>query len=324
MFSGTAWSKWRCNVAITHSGTMVRVFWEGRYAVQDNLHTGRPHVKNNTVQLLLACWMLIANGLSVSYQWKFEYVTKLYSTICTTFWVTANLQCIGYHMKFPRWNNGTAMQSHKPCWTGTKRRVATFLAELSLWTKPGPAHMNQTWNASQMEASWFSSSKESAPCTMCCEDDVHCGMWHWWCGNTASCCTSKVDGKRCLLTARSCSTNFVQRSGENDDTWWYRTPSFIMTMQGFIPLLLSWTSCAGGNERFWNIIVLIQYEEHHLTYPVWVHAITWFTQTWKVREIILSMVKVKSIPVGTKIRDFDIWCSKNYAIVNSVNALVVA
>ena len=33
---------------------------------------------------------------------------------------------------------------------------------------------------------------------MCCEGDVHCGVWHWW-GNTAPRCTSKADGKRCLL-----------------------------------------------------------------------------------------------------------------------------
>ena len=30
----------------------VKVFWEGRDAIQDNLRRGRPHVKNNTVQLL--------------------------------------------------------------------------------------------------------------------------------------------------------------------------------------------------------------------------------------------------------------------------------
>ena len=41
-------------------------------------------------------------------------------------------------------------------------------------------------------------------------------------------------------------------SGENDDTWWYGTPS-IMTMQGVTPLLLSRTFCAADNGRFWNI-----------------------------------------------------------------------
>ena len=42
-----------------------------------------------------------------------------------------------------------------------------------------------------MEASQFSSSKESLLYTMCCEGDVHCGIWHW--------CISKTDGKRWLL-----------------------------------------------------------------------------------------------------------------------------
>ena len=54
-------------------------------------------------------------------------------------------------------------------------------------------------------------------------------------------------------TVRSFSTTFVQRSGENNDTWWYRTPSFFMKMQGVTPLLSSRTSCAAGNGRFWNI-----------------------------------------------------------------------
>ena len=87
---------------------------------------------------------------------------------------------------------------------------------------------------------------------MCCEGNVHCGVWHWW-GNTAPRSTSKADGTGMLpATARSCST-FVQRSEENDDTWWYRTQSFFMTMQGVTPLLLSWASCAADNGRFWNI-----------------------------------------------------------------------
>ena len=72
---------------------------------------------------------VIADGLRVSQQRKSGYVTKLCSTFCTTFWVTANLQRVGYPMKFPRYNIGTAMQSHRPCWTGTKGKVNTFLDE---------------------------------------------------------------------------------------------------------------------------------------------------------------------------------------------------
>ena len=72
--------------------------------------------------------------------------------------------------------------------------VMTFLDELSLWTKPGLAHTNQTWNANQMNG--------RIPVLLvqrkCREDYVHCGIWHWW-SNTASHCTSKADCKRCLL-----------------------------------------------------------------------------------------------------------------------------
>ena len=61
-------------------------------------------------------------------------------------------------------------------------------------------------------------------------------------------------------------------SGENDDTWWYRTPSFFLTMQGVRPLLLLWTSYTAGNGGFWNI--------HH-THPIWDHAITISSPKWK-------------------------------------------
>ena len=91
---------------------------------------------------------------------------------------------------------------------------------------------------------------------MSCECDVHCGLWNWR-GNTAPLCTSKVD---------------VKRSEENNDTWWYRTPSFFMTMQGVTALLLSRTSCATGNGIFWNI---------HLTHPIWVHALTISSLKWE-------------------------------------------
>ena len=67
-----------------------------------------------------------------------------------TFWVTAKLQSIGYPMKFLRCNNGTAIQSHRLCWTDTKGKMTTFLDKSSLWMKPGLAHMNQTWNTNQM------------------------------------------------------------------------------------------------------------------------------------------------------------------------------
>ena len=116
-----------------------------------------------------------------------------------------------------------------------------------------------------MEASRLSSFKENASYTICCEGEVHCGVWHWWC-NTAPRCTSKADGKRCPLQHVPAAPTFVQRLGENDDTWWNRTSSFFTTM------LLSWTSCAPGNGRFWNI---------HRTPRIWAHAIMIFSSKWK-------------------------------------------
>ncbi|KAJ4432887.1 hypothetical protein ANN_21526 [Periplaneta americana] len=35
------------------------------------------------------------------------------------------------------------LRLHRPCWTGTKGKMKTFLNESSLWTKPGLAHTNQ-------------------------------------------------------------------------------------------------------------------------------------------------------------------------------------
>ena len=49
------------------------------------------------------------------------------------------------------------------------------------------------------------------------------------------------------IDSLSCSITFVQRSGENDDTLWYRTASFFMIIQGVTPLLLSRISFTSGN-----------------------------------------------------------------------------
>ena len=124
-----------------------------------------------------------------------------------------------------------------------------------IWTK---LEMPIRW----METSWFSSSKENVPYTMCCDGDVHCGvLLHH--------AVQYIQNASyyCMFL----QTTFVQHSGENDATWWYRTTSFFMTMQGVTPLL-SRTSCASGNGRFWNI---------HRTHPIWLHAITISSPKWK-------------------------------------------
>ena len=50
-------------------------------------------------------------------------------------------------------------------------------------------------------------------------------------------------------------------SWEDDDTSWYRTPSFFMIMQGVTPPL-SWTSCTAGNSE--TFTVLNRYESKRL------------------------------------------------------------
>ena len=116
-----------------------------------------------------------------------------------------------------------------------------------------------------MEAFRFS-SRESAPNTM------WCSLWRMTLmGNTTPSCLP-MQTVNATYTSRSCINTFVQCSGENDDTWWYRTPSFFVTMQGATALLLSRTSCAAGNGRLWNI---------HRTHPIWVHAITISSPKWK-------------------------------------------
>ena len=140
------------------------------------------------------------------------------------------------------------------------------------WTKPGLVHTNQTWNVNQMNGSILVLVVQRK----CALRNV---MWSWcslWrmtlLDNTAPHCTVKADGTCCLqLHVPACSTTFVQHSGEND-TWWYRTPSFFMTMQGVTPQLLSRTCYVAGVGRFWNI--------HH-THPIWVHAITISWPKWK-------------------------------------------
>ena len=92
-------------------------------------------------------------------------------------------------MKFP-----TTMQSHRPCWTGTKGKVTPFLDKSLLWTKSGLAHTNQTWNTYQ---NGNIPVQRKCTYTIWCEGDFHCGIWHWW-DNTAPRSTSKAD-KRCLL-----------------------------------------------------------------------------------------------------------------------------
>ena len=83
--------------------------------------------------------------------------------------------------------------------------------------------------------SWNVLVKESAPYTMCCDDNVHCDVWHWW-SITAPRFTTKADGKCSLLLHVPAAPASSSAQEETTDTWWYRSLSFFMTMQGVTPL----------------------------------------------------------------------------------------
>ena len=144
---------------------------------------------------LLPCWLLIADGLRVSWQRKSEYVTdcaphsgleETCSVLVTpwNFWgATMPPLCSRTGLVGPvskgRWR---LSWTNRLCGRNLSSLIRTKLQTPIKW----------------MEKSRFSSSKESKPYTMCCEGVVHCGVWHWW-FNTAPRCISKADDKRCLL-----------------------------------------------------------------------------------------------------------------------------
>ena len=140
---------WRCRVAISYSGTIVKAFQEGRDAVQDNLRTGRPHLKNNTVQLLAS--LLDDDRRRIARELVCHKTVLL---ILQDILGYRKLQRVGYTMKFPRCKNNMTMQSHRTFWTGTKGKVTSFLDESSLWMKPGLGFTDQIWNANQMNGSF--------------------------------------------------------------------------------------------------------------------------------------------------------------------------
>ena len=120
-----------------------------------------------------------------------------------------------------------------------------------------------------MEASSFFSSKESAPYTMCCEGDVHYGVWFWW--GTAPSCISKADGKHCLLlnvSAAPSSPSVQEKTTPLGDTEPYHSSWQCKESHR---CFLSRTSFAPGNGRFWNIHKLTRYEsmQFSISSPKW-------------------------------------------------------
>ena len=139
----------------------------------------------------------------------------------------------GYPMKFSRCKNGTAIQWHRPCWTGTKGKVTTFLDESSLWTKLGLARTNQTWNGSTTVILF------QRKCAVYNVLWRGCSLLRWW-ENTAPRCTSKANGKRCLLLhvpAAPLSSSAQEKTTILGGT---EPPSFFMTVYVVTDFLDRW------------------------------------------------------------------------------------
>ena len=203
----------------------VKAFWEGRDAIKTISVQDDPMWRTTQFNSLLPCSMLIADGLRVSWQQKSEYVTKLCSTFCMAFWFTTNLQCIGYPVKFlvQQWHCYAVAQALLDQWivamdeTCDHSYEPNFKFRSNEWEHPGspcPKKAHPTQNAVKMIIVAY---------------DID-GLHH------------TVPPKQTVNAA--CYCTFLQHQLRpvlrNYDTWWYRTPSFFMTMQGVMPLFLSW------------------------------------------------------------------------------------
>ena len=168
---------WRSALPYRTVTRQVKAFREGRDAVQENIGKGILHVENNTVKLRFPLYNMSENCAAHSARhsdlpqtcsalntpWNFRGVTM--PPLCS--------------------RTGLVGPVPKGRWFSWRnRRYGRNLGSL-IRTK---LEMPIKW----MEASRFSSFKDCAPYTMCCQGDVHCGVCHWW-------DISKADGIRSIL-----------------------------------------------------------------------------------------------------------------------------
>ena len=259
MSSETAWRIWRCYIAQWHDE--LKRSGEGMGAVPDNLRTEQPHVQKNTVQLL-------ASLLHADRWWTARQLAAVVGVCHKT--VLHILHDILSYRKFAaHWIRPdiTTMQSQGLFGSVPKGRWLLSWTNCRCWRNLGSLiRTNLETPIKWMEESRFSSPKKLRP-TQCAVKMMFIVAY----GNDGVIFLYAVY-PRLPTTARSCSTTFVQHPWGNYSTWWYRTPSFFMTMQRVTPLLLSRTSSAAGNGLFWNI---------HRIRPTWIHAITIFSPKWK-------------------------------------------
>ena len=166
----------------------------------------------------------------------------------------------------PRYNNGTAKKSHRLCWSGTKGKVTTFLDESSLWSKPGVAHTNQTWNANQINANFPVLIQRMRP-TQCAVKVMFIVAYDI----NGPRCTSKANGKRCLLLHVPAGSPSSSAQGKTT------------TLGGTEPHYSSWQCkephrcCCHGPLAPLTVWFCYIYRAQ----PIWAHAISISSSKWK-------------------------------------------
>ena len=160
---------WRFSVAISHSGTVVKAFREGRMPFRTTSVQINPTWRTTQLNSLLPCWMVIVDGLYVKLALR---------------WIPHDIS------KVQLWHRYAVAQAFfgpipKGRWqlSWTNRRYRRNLSSL--------IRTNLEMLIKWKEASRLNSCKESAPYTMCCQGIVHYCVWHWR-NHTAPRCTFKT------------------------------------------------------------------------------------------------------------------------------------
>ena len=137
-----------------------------------------------------------------------------------------------YLMKFPRCNNGIAMQSQRSHWTGTKREEDDFLGRIiamdEIWTRSYEPNFKRQSNEWNHPGSPLPKKVHPPQCAM---KAMFIVAYHIDGVSSAPRCTSGQTVNAayyCMYLQNHLHTTLRK----NDGTWWYRTPSFFMTMQG--------------------------------------------------------------------------------------------
>ena len=166
MFSGTAWCIWWCSNANGTVARWVKVFQEGRDAIQNNLCTkGEQH--SLTPCFPVGCWKSMRTVRELAAEVWVCHKTMLHIlSYCKpeTSWIPHEISEVqqGYH-----YADVQALLDQY------RREGDDFLGQIVAMDETWLAHMNQTWNANQMNGSILVLLVQRK-CTL------HKVLWRWF------------------------------------------------------------------------------------------------------------------------------------------------